>query len=166
MSRSLAVRWVGLILYVVSYFLPAVRTVDFGTSNGGFLPGYFCAFISMVWGVAGFIPGVGLTAEGQRFFRMLLLPGLTNPLLLVYFCLPVSKRVARVRRWIGGLVLVCMAWSWIFFLVYRDYIPAVGHYLWVIGLVMIVGPDLLQALAERKGGVARSKEAVAPEQSE
>lgn len=41
MSRWLAVRWIGFILYVVSYFLPAVRAVKDhgGGASGHFLPG-------------------------------------------------------------------------------------------------------------------------------
>jgi hypothetical protein len=142
--RSL-LRPTGAALYLVSYVIPAVANSDFGQrdllAGKHSIPGYGCAFFSIFWGFAGFFDPSRLSAEGRRTFCSLLLPGLTNPILFVYFVLSLRRWAPRTRRVLSAITLVCAASS-VAFVLLNQLVPIYGFYLWLAGIVIIVWPDL------------------------
>jgi hypothetical protein len=149
----------GFFPYLISYWLPAVGNPEKGVASllrGEYsVQGYFCAFISIVWGVGGFFNLSGLTDEGRKSFHSLLLPGLTNPLLLAYLGLLHRHKTTRTCRILAVLILICMASSSVFFFLV-PMIPLIGLYLWVAGIMMKIWPDLMWATREIGTRLARS----------
>ena len=67
--------------------------------------------------------------------------GLINPLILIYLTFSFFARFKRVRRTLAVAVLVCMAATWTFFWI-AHLVPLVGHFMWIVGALMIVAGDL------------------------
>ena len=146
------IRWIGFVFYCIAYFLPAIGNHNLEYS----LPGYDCAFFSVVWGVAGIFDPSALTHEGRKFILSLLLPGLTNPLVLAYLGLTLRSRAVRVRRVLAVLIVFFMASSVVSLMTIRM-APFVGFYVWILGLTMILSPDLLLAISKMRHVSARSR---------
>jgi hypothetical protein len=142
-------RWIGFALYLIAYLLPSIGNPD---RRPGLefhsMPGYACAFFSIIWGVAGLTYwGGDVTGEGRRFFLSLLLPGLSNPLLLVYLGLTLRRRAIRVRRVLAILIPLFMATSAAPF-VLVPIVPLVGFYMWIGGATAVVSPDVFRVINE------------------
>jgi hypothetical protein len=94
--KNRILRTIAFAIYLAAFWLPAVGNSEYPLKElliGKYaIPGYFCAFISVLWGVGGIITSSGFTEFGHRFALSLLLPGLVNPLLLIYlirYCLSI-----------------------------------------------------------------------------
>jgi hypothetical protein len=146
-------RWTGFALYFISFFTPSIGNPDFRQKADMLahaLPGWSCAIFSVYWGVAGIIETfhpTDLTSEGRRFFLSLLLPGLVNPLLLTYLILALRRKAVRLRRTIAITIPLFIASSAITFMLI-PFKPLVGFYLWMIGSVLVLSPELLQMIDE------------------
>jgi hypothetical protein len=126
-------RIIGLAIFAAAFLLPACR--DSGNINifTDTYPGWKCAQIAFT---AAFQKD---SYESSNFLAVM--SGLINPLILIYLTFSFFARFKRVRRTLAVAVLVCMAATWTFFWI-AHLVPLVGHFMWIVGALMIVAGDL------------------------
>lgn len=113
--------YLGIGLYVASFFLPAVDP-----SNFVVLPGWACAWFSL------FALEDGRTMSALFFFS-----GLINPIAIVYILLRILGRAPRVRSGLASAVLLFAALTWLS-LVFMQYRIKIGHFAWISGLLLMI----------------------------
>ena len=127
------VRRAGCVTFAVAFLLPACRfagkseLIGFGTYSG-----WQCAKLSLV---------LALSSETYHSPLVLaLLGGLINPLIVLYlaFYRPRFTRLRRAFAWATG---TCLIATWVFFIV-AEFMPLIGHLLWVLGILMILAGEL------------------------
>ena len=133
------IRLVGIVLFVVAFFLPAVR--DAHTASGpGSLPmsGWMCATVA-ISASAGIFHLVSGAMQGKDLLGAvcLILSGWVNPLVLLYLFFCIWRKFVRIRRVLAVAILVCFVATWIF-LAKVPMVPTIGHFLWVAGGLMIL----------------------------
>lgn len=144
----------GLILFVAAFFLPAVRMPPStepsawgpGTGSTDFL-GWECAEITPIFTVR----LLQFVIEPQRRPRdarvwpelpLLAISGWVNPLLLFYLLSCVVRKLLRCRRFLAGLIVLALIATWIF-LAREHFTLLLGHYLWVMGIVLTLAAPLV-----------------------
>ena len=135
------VRLIGIVVFVIAFFLPAVR--DAHTSSGpGSLPmsGWMCATVA-ISASAGILHAG--TMQGKDILGMicLILSGWVNPLVLLYLFFCIWRKFVRTRRVLAVAILICFVATWIFF-VKAPMVPLIGHFLWVAGGLMILAGEV------------------------
>jgi hypothetical protein len=136
-------RWVGIVTYLSSYFLPAIGNPDQHPMR--VMRGWACATFSIWFGLGGFL--ADLTPEGRRSFISLLLPGLTNPLLFFYIVLALKDRGIRLRKILTVLIFVFAATTPIAFHL-MPFAVLIGVYVWLAGMAITVCPELIMMIGE------------------
>jgi hypothetical protein len=119
----------GVLVFTLSFFLPAC---DFGNShdNGSFY-GWQCAYLALQ---------CAFPTNSENPFPIfqricLFLSDLLNLLVILY--------LIRVNRWRTSIAIAMgfsMVSTWIFFLS-SHLIPYVGHYLWILGALLVITPE-------------------------
>jgi hypothetical protein len=136
------VRIFGIVLFVVAFFLPAVRTPGSGPEAGPFV-GWVCA-VSALIASAGIIHlGAALQGKDAVGAISLILSGWVNPLLLLFLIFSIRANWVRTRRGLAAAILVCLAATWVF-LFKAPMTPLVGHFLWVAGIAAILGAQFVR----------------------
>jgi hypothetical protein len=151
-----AFQFVGVCLFVVSFFLPACHETANGpgTSNRNYT-GYECA-VYLPWLIAALIDVLkhidvfkhifsSAPARGDGALALALIGppaigGLLNPTILAY--------LLAARRHGGKmavLVIACIILALAVVLAYR-FTPLIGFYLWVLGALLILTPELTKRL--------------------
>ena len=143
------VRLIGIVVFVIAFFLPAVR--DAHTSSGpGSLPmsGWMCATVA-ISGSAGILHAS--TMQGKDILGMicLILSGWVNPLVLLYLFFCIWRKFVRTRRVLAVAILICFVATWIFF-VKAPMVPLIGHFLWVAGALMILVGEVAGSIPKRE----------------
>jgi hypothetical protein len=126
---------IGLVLYVGSFFLIAV----IGNEPA---PGYGCAYFSLVYPLALLVETL---SRGSAFlfeekivgYIALLLAGWTN---IVFILAVVFGRFSRSRRAFTSLRVVAVAlmpFSWVALYEFDAY-PREGHFLWLLGMALVL----------------------------
>lgn len=135
-------RLLGLAIFVLAFFLSGVRSGPAGDLTAIVYPGYKCATLALSETATLF----GNTVQGHAPLPayMLAVSGWLNPLIAIDLLLSLFRKALLPRRLVGGLVIVCMAATWTFF-VEQTLTPLVGHFLWILGALLIVLPDALPA---------------------
>jgi len=120
----------GLILYLTSFFLPAVWFVDH------FLWGFNCALLSLtLWRTDGLIESY------QLGVRLTIFGGVINPLAVTYAVLRISDSYRWMRLVIAFAVLLCVPPMWVFlYLVSAP--PFIGHAAWICGVLLMISDDI------------------------
>jgi hypothetical protein len=136
----LASRILGLGIFVLAFFLAAVRLGAAADSSAAVFPGWKCASLALNETVALF----GKSVKGPPPIQALLMAmsGWINPLIMIDLVLSFWRGALVVRRIVGVLVILCMAATWIFF-VAEKLTPLIGHFLWIAGALLILLPDAL-----------------------
>jgi len=131
---------VGLCLLVPAFFLPAVR--HSGPQPG---PGWACAVMA-----TGSLVGIfnGSIASATPDILCLMVSGLVNPSLLIYFIFCLWPKLVWVRLGLAIVILAGIATSWRFFY-YAHLTPTIGHFLWVAGIVVILAGELVGRFEKR-----------------
>lgn len=130
-SASTAARLIGLILVIVSMFLPAV-IVDPDS-----IPGYFCAFITLIVPFNDGIRHIMGHSTAKQLISViagdaLFSCGLINPLLLVYlFCRPTWRKPI-------SLAIVILFIDAVYLLAKLRLPPRSGFFFWLAGIVLIL----------------------------
>jgi hypothetical protein len=137
--RDRTLRWIGVVVYLTSYFLPSIGNPDQQPMRS--MPGWACAFFSIWFGFGGLF--ANLTPEGRRTFLSLLLPGLTNPLFLLYLLLILRRKAQRTRRVLAVLIAIFAATTPVA-LHFLPLVPLVGYYTWLAALGITLFPELIQ----------------------
>ena len=138
MSVNKALYNVGLVIYVLSFFLVAT-----GDSRGviGRMTGYECAYLAVESSLTDnpFSPNSAVAATSAPLFVYLsiLICGLINPVFLIYVTLTSLKRTPRAARVLKFVLLSMIPFSWIVFHFLAVY-PREGYVLWVIGMLLVL----------------------------
>jgi hypothetical protein len=133
------VRIVGIVVFVIAFFLPAVR--DAHTTNGPVslpMSGWMCATVA-ISASAGILHLASGTTQGKDLpgILCLILSGWVNPLVLLYLFFCIWRKFVRIRRVLAVAILICFAATWVFF-VKAPMVPLIGHFVWVAGGLMIL----------------------------
>jgi hypothetical protein len=145
------VRIVGIVVFVVAFFLPAVR--DAHTSGGpGSLPmsGWMCATVA-ISASAGILHLASGTTQGKDILGMicLILSGWVNPLVILYLFFCIWRRFVLIRRVLAVAILICFVATWVFF-VKAPMVPLIGHFVWVAGALMILSGEVAGVVPKRE----------------
>jgi hypothetical protein len=120
----------GVVLYLVSFFLPAVWLDHF------FVPGWACAYLALsVWATDGFV-----NAGYQLGVRLTIFGGLINLLAITYAVLRQLHRTPRGRLTVALALVACMPPMWLS-LYLLDAPPYLGHAAWISGLLLMIFGD-------------------------
>jgi hypothetical protein len=124
----------GIALFAVAFFLPAVST-----GPGAPLKGWECAVLALA---------NVIHAETYRSPSFLAaMSGLINPFILLYLLgslIPPFRRsraLSTVRILLAVLIVLGMIATWIFFAV-AHLSPRIGHFLWIAGALLILCGEL------------------------
>ncbi|MGA3263099.1 MAG: hypothetical protein ABSC47_03530 [Terracidiphilus sp.] len=129
----LIVRMLGLCIFIAAFFLPACRDAGSVNAYTNIFKGWECAQITLS---ATFQRD---TYEDLNFLAVM--SGWINPLILIYLPFSFFPKFKRVRRSLAAAVLVCMAATWVFFIVARI-VPLIGHFMWIAGALMILAGEV------------------------
>ncbi|MGD0631916.1 MAG: hypothetical protein ABR987_21495 [Terracidiphilus sp.] len=145
------VRLVGIVVFVVAFFLPAVR--DAHTPSGpGSLPmsGWMCATVA-ISASAGILHLVSGTMQGKDLLGAccLILSGWVNPLVILYLFFCIWKKFVLIRRVLAVAILICVVATWVFF-VKAPMVPLIGHFVWVAGALMILFGEVAGMVSTKK----------------
>lgn len=125
--------WLGLLVYFTSFFLSAV------VNSGEVARGFQCAWLSVI-----VVPMIG---EIFRFYNFsvhsvlesaaILFNLLINPLLLLYAIASPIRPADRTVRMSRVFIPIAIPFCWVIFH-YEDYQPLVGHFLWILGMLLVL----------------------------
>jgi len=136
---------VGLCLLVPAFFLPAIIMQQHSGPGLGTQPGWVCAVMATA-SLAGIFKGS--IASATPDILCLMVSGLVNPLLLIYFIFCLWPKLVWVRLCLAIVILAGIATSWRFFY-YSHLTPTIGHFLWVAGIVVILAGELVGRFEKR-----------------
>jgi len=133
MNRVLAL--LGFLLYVGSFFLPAVKI-----PKSDSLAGYWCAYITLVlpWGHDGFQT---FHEQPLRYFSVLF-SGWINPLFLVSALLLLRKPGSRLGSILRIIVVLMFPACWGAFY-YEHVSPWIGYWVWTAAMLMVLFSTML-----------------------
>ena len=126
---------IGLLLYVVSFFLPALagRVV---TSD--YAPGWACAFYSVTlsWGDLPF-PRGGYFGDKVFEWVSLLISSWINLMFLAALAFTWKGKPSRVASVLRIIVVAMIPFCWVVF-VYEESYPREGHFVWIAGMLLVL----------------------------
>lgn len=134
MNRQLKIFWIGILLYVVSFFLLAV---SWPIPHSSATPGFFCA----VWALV--VPLREATLSGSPFqykpfaLVFLFVSGLINPVFIATAFLDLAGQYERTVRVLRIVVLAMIPFCWMSFNSFGLY-PREGHYVWILGILTVL----------------------------
>ena len=138
---SRVARVVGVVLFVIAFFLPAVRSQETSGPGSGPEQGYVCAMVSIAV-TGGIFKAIGAQAKDALGIFSLILSGWLNPLNLAYLAFLPWPKFLITRRVLAGGVVVCLVATWVFF-AQSQMVPLIGHYLWAAGALLIVAGEVV-----------------------
>jgi hypothetical protein len=143
----LASRLLGLAIFVLAFFLPAVRNGAASDASAVVYIGYKCATLALSETASLF----GKAVQGRPPLEAYLLAvsGWLNPLILIDLALSPWRKALPVRRVVGAMVVLCMVAAWWFF-ARMSLTPLRGHFLWIAGALLIILPDVLPARGAKR----------------
>ena len=117
------VRFIGLLLFVVAFQMPACH--DFW---GNVYPGWKCAQMAL---------GATVAPEAYNWWDVLaVVSGFINPFVVLTFLLSFTNRLGGLKIVLFLATLLCIASTWVFF-VGGHMTPLVGHFFWIAGALVI-----------------------------
>lgn len=135
--KAWLVRIVALIVFGVSFALPAIR-MGTGASPQNQMAGWMCAVVASITAPKAMVQSLG---QGVRIEEYLItVSGLINYLFLAILVLSFWRRLVRTRLVLGAIMDACIIATWIFF-ASSKITPLAGHYVWIAGAILIVVPD-------------------------
>ena len=150
--KTWLIRIAALIVFGVSFALPAIRPADAGASAQP-IAGWTCALFASILAPKALASSIG---QGiQRDAILVPVSGLVNYLFLAVLVLSSWRRLVRTRLIVGALMILCFIATWVFFATSKV-TPLVGHYLWIAGAILFLVPDVVMLVCERKGAAAAS----------
>lgn len=139
MKRQRIVFWTGLLIYSISFFLPAILGCANSTPP---IRGYDCALIAFISPIenglqnAPWHAGSLFQSKSLEYFS-LLLSGWVNPLFLIEVILILVDRLKRVVVALGLAIVLMIPFSWVVFH-YEHYCPREGHIVWIVGILVVL----------------------------
>jgi hypothetical protein len=132
--------YLGVVLYVLSFVLPAVSVV--GEAKAA--PGWVCAWIAF-FGV-----------NDDSVSPLAVFGGLINPLALAYIVLRIRDRAPGTRWFLALGILAFIPVSWLALLLMHLGIR-VGHIAWIAGLLLMISWKDFNSATEARGVVAQRR---------
>jgi hypothetical protein len=132
-SPKRALFWVGLLVYIVSFFLfwGGCRVPGCGPSRG-----YLAAIFALVLPLKENPFSVGWIFHDMIFeYVALVISGWINPVFLIIVALMLRGRYQRTEAILRIIVLLMIPFCWVVFYHY-DFYPREGHFLWLFGMVL------------------------------
>ena len=127
-ARLQVARYLGIALFAIAFFLPAV-----GDSAEKPFYGWQCAWFTLTL--------LG-TVQDTAFSELLVVfSAAASPIAAIWIVLAFWNKAARIRLWLAPILLAWLLAAQIF-LIQASLIPLVGHYLWTIGILLIAAPEL------------------------
>ena len=123
--------WGGLLLYGVTFALPAVSAPD--TSP---IPGWGCAFyvtIMQPWTR----DNVALLHTEPLTYIPTVMTGWINPLFLVTTILSLFRRASALVSVLSIIILLLVPLCWVVFH-FENVRPRAGHFLWILGMLLVL----------------------------
>jgi len=144
LPRHLKLFWIGLLIYVASFFLFATG----GSVGDGRMPGFLCAFFAFVLppdlAKKALFDNVPIsTVIGPVPYFSLLIAGWINPVFLItafLFLAGIHRRLADILK---VAVVLMIPFTWLFFATDRMFHPREGHFFWVVGMLLVLFSDRL-----------------------
>ena len=137
------IRLVGFAVFVGAFFLPSVRPPGSQTGPGsGPVAGWVCAAFALAPSAIFLHPATLFSGTSENKELSLLFSGWLNPLLLIYLLFCFFKSFVWTRRVLAAAVLLCMVSTWIF-LAAAQFVPLIGHYVWIAGILTILVPEAM-----------------------
>lgn len=154
------VRWIGVGLFAISFFLPAVRFSG-GAPGPGDLPGFVCAWFSFQMFTAaplGLVKAVLPHGSADHDWLMVLEisgAGIVVPTVVGFLLcfLGTSKRLIQTRRICAVIIVAGLVCAWCYLQIPGSPeasdrpAPLIGHYLWTLGILLILAPEIIPDLA-------------------
>jgi hypothetical protein len=125
---------IGMVLYIGSFFLIAIKDAQASSSASGYA-GYWCAYVTLLspWGHDGWSM---LREEPVNYFAVLL-SGWINPLFLATVVLVLLKPNGRLAATLRVVVLLMFSACWIVF--YKEHLrPQAGYFLWTAAMLLVL----------------------------
>ncbi|MGD0732277.1 MAG: hypothetical protein ABR956_13535 [Terracidiphilus sp.] len=142
-SRAiLAARLVGFCIFVIAFFLPAVRQPAAAGASDTY-KGAFCAWVTLV---NSFSPALWHTKD-----FLAILSGWINPLMLLYLLLLIGRKLVWPRRIVASVIVLFMIATWIYFYL-APLVPLIGHLLWIVGALLMLAGEVAAPHREPGGG--------------
>jgi hypothetical protein len=131
-------RWIlflaGMVLFVVSFFLIAVREAGATHSDSG-MRGYTCAYVALLspWGS----DGLRMLREGPVDYFAILFSGWINPVFLITVLVLLIRPTGNLAGVLRGVVLVMFLACWIVF--FKEHLhPRAGYFLWTVAMLLVL----------------------------
>ena len=132
-SRAMKLFYVGLVMYGISFLLPAL------SMGGAGIPGWTCAWTSLwVWGNA-----AGLVEPARTGLRLTAFGGLINLATIAHGFLSIRNRAPGIRLALALTILLSVPPMWLSLLL-CDLSPYIGHALWITGCILMISRDLTE----------------------
>ncbi len=138
----------GLVLFVASFFLVAVREAGATQGEAG-IRGYTCAYVALLapWGS----DGLRLLRQGPVDYFAILFSGWINPVFLIAAVAVLIRPQGRFAGVLRMVLLVMFVAPWIVF--YKEHLhPREGYFLWTAAMLLV--------LFSSKIGAGRAEKAV------
>jgi|SRR5690348_3023637 len=136
MTRQLRVFWVGILIYVVSFFLIATQFIGMGFWSPwfGFLAALYALWLP--WSGGWVVVHWGVFDSYFKWVA-LLVSGWINPVFIVAAFLDLSGQYPRTVAVLRIVIPVMIPFCWFFFAFMLMY-PREGHFAWVAGMLMVL----------------------------
>jgi hypothetical protein len=125
---------IGMVLYIGSFFLIAIKDAQASPSASGYA-GYWCAYVTLLspWGH----DGLRMLQESPVDYFAVLISGLINPVFLITVVLLLRKPNSRLAATLRVVVLCMFAACWIVF--YKEHLrPQAGYFLWTAAMLLVL----------------------------
>jgi|SRR5579872_2319539 len=132
MTRRSRIFWVGLLIYAASFFLIAL-----GGSPGPCY-GFYAAFYAFILPWNNHPIGPGGIFDSKLEWLSLLLSGWINPIFLTAAFLDLTGIHKRAFAILRVVVVLVTPFCWIFFVCSHDYYPREGHFIWILGMLVVL----------------------------
>jgi hypothetical protein len=138
MKVSRAVFLIGLLLYIASFFLTAVK--ESGSDSSAGYHGYWCAYTTLVgpWGHS----GMELIREEPLLYFAILFSGWINPLFLIAAVMLWAKPNGRASAFLRIVVVLLLPACWVVFREYKVW-PRPGYWLWTAAMLVVLFSTML-----------------------
>ena len=161
--KARLIRAVALVIYAVSFILPAFQICDNKPwPCGDPAPGWVGAWFASTMTVA--IPLEVL--QGHRHLSddwgtgvLEAFSGCINPSVLAYLVLCIWPKLVRSRRILTAIAVIGLILTWILFAM-ASIRPLVGHFLWVASILLFFVPEVIELVMRN-----RTEEAVMKSES-
>jgi hypothetical protein len=130
-------------IYAASFFLAAVGERTPGSRP---IPGHFCAYFSLIAPLQSTSLHHESVFDGRPFeYFSLVVAGWINPVFLISVILSLREGSRGFSRILRIVVSLTIPFCWIVF-GYQDFYPREGHFVWIIGMLLVLFSDPYQSV--------------------